>query len=312
MAVKPDLETRELVPPFEKSFAGHDTFAFRYLWLKKGLDHVQRDPEIFLRDDAVVQLGVGKNMVRAIRHWCRATQITEEEAGSNGRSIRCTDFGLRLLGDDGWDPYLEDDASLWLLHWNLASAGTRAATWYFAFNMLREYAFTKQDLAGLLSRMLEHQGWTDVAPSTLERDVDCFVRTYKFEHASSGEDEIGCPLSTLGLLVQESDGERFRFQRGPKPSLPPDVFAYALVRYWNHKQPSIATMGVRDIIGAEGSPAVVFKLDEDSVLYLLDTLDDLTKGALIFEDTPLIRRVVRRDEGQLDLLQLLERYYCGK
>ena len=121
---------RELsMVPFLKSFAGHETFAFCYSWLKKGVDLLKTDPETFRREDAIVRLGVGKNMVRSIRHWCLATRVAEEEAGTHSRCLRPTDLGNRLLSDEGWDPFLEDDATLWLLHWKLASKGTRAATW---------------------------------------------------------------------------------------------------------------------------------------------------------------------------------------
>ena len=54
----------------QHSFSGHETFPFRYPWLKKGFDAVGEDPHVFLRDDAITTLGVGKNMVRSIRHWC--------------------------------------------------------------------------------------------------------------------------------------------------------------------------------------------------------------------------------------------------
>jgi hypothetical protein len=81
------LSDQELFhPPFAKSFAGHQTFAFRYFWLKKGLDLVCSDSEAFQRDDAVVRLGVGKNMVQSIRHWCLATRVVEGD--------RCIESGL--------------------------------------------------------------------------------------------------------------------------------------------------------------------------------------------------------------------------
>ena len=33
------------------AFSGHETFPFRYPWLKKGFDAVREDPGVFLRDD---------------------------------------------------------------------------------------------------------------------------------------------------------------------------------------------------------------------------------------------------------------------
>ncbi len=48
-------------------FSGHQTFAFRYGWLEKGVHGVQECPALFSEDDALVRLGVGKNLVASIR-----------------------------------------------------------------------------------------------------------------------------------------------------------------------------------------------------------------------------------------------------
>ena len=62
-----------------RCFSGHETFPFRYPWLKKGFDAVSADGEVFQREDAITTLGVGKNMVRSIRHWCLAAGVIEED-----------------------------------------------------------------------------------------------------------------------------------------------------------------------------------------------------------------------------------------
>ena len=297
--------------PFEKSFAGHETFAFRCAWLKKGMDDLIVDPELFQRDDAIVRLGVGKNMVRSIRHWCLATRVAEEEPGTRARRLRPTGLGLRLFRDPGWDPYLEDDGTLWLLHWNLSSAGTRAATWYWAFNRFHEYAFTRSAMVEALTRFIQTLSWSDVSESTIRRDVDCLVHTYlpRRERTFNGNDPMECPLTGLDILVQEPDGERLRFKIGAKLSLPPAVFAYALATFWNQKCCERQMLELRQIVGTEGSPAQVFKLDEDSVLCYLDGMRDLSNGAIVFEDTAQVRRVVKRDESPLDPIALLEANY---
>src|SRR5260370_33784472 len=90
-------------------FSGHETFPFRYPWLKKGFDAALEDGNVFLRDDAVTTLGVGKNMVRSIRHWCLAAGVLVENLGGGG-ALPTADLGSLLLGDDGLGPYLEDPA----------------------------------------------------------------------------------------------------------------------------------------------------------------------------------------------------------
>lgn len=297
--------------PFAKSFAGHQTFAFRYFWLKKGLDLVCGDPEAFQRDDAVVRLGVGKNMVQSIRHWCLATRVVEEEPKTRSRSLRPTDFGSKLLSENGWDPFLEDDATLWLIHWNLASAGSRAATWYWAFNRFHEYAFTRTTVVELLIRDVQALGWSDVSHSTIKRDVDCFVHTYLSPKADKThiDDTIECPLSNLGILIQEPDSERLRFRTGPKATLPAAVFAYALAQFWDKQNNRGKALELREIMRSEGSPGSVFKLDQESMLGYLDALKDVTSGYMVFEDTALVRRVIRPRESACNPMSFLEDYY---
>ena len=60
-------------------FARHETFHPRYGWLRKGFVAARNDPQIFLRKDAHISLGVGKNMARSIRYWCHAFKLLREE-----------------------------------------------------------------------------------------------------------------------------------------------------------------------------------------------------------------------------------------
>lgn len=100
-------------------FSGHQTFAFRHGWLEKGVKFVTAHG-VFSQDDAIVGLGVGKNMVESIRYWCQMTGVITVANQKDGTD-QVTGFAHHLLDDAGWDPFLEDDASLWLLHWQLAT-----------------------------------------------------------------------------------------------------------------------------------------------------------------------------------------------
>jgi hypothetical protein len=89
---KPEIRSGVIAPP---SFSGHETFPFRYAWLKKGVDAVSQDPLVFSDDRAMIKLGVGKNMVRSIRHWCLAARLIEEgpEVPSNhGRYLHLVTY----------------------------------------------------------------------------------------------------------------------------------------------------------------------------------------------------------------------------
>ena len=92
-------------------FSGHESFPCKTLWLKKGYDFVIQGKD-FNSSEAVIDLGVGKNMVAAIRFWLRVFGICEND--------QLTWLGNYLFNDEnGKDKYLEDLATLWLLHFHL-------------------------------------------------------------------------------------------------------------------------------------------------------------------------------------------------
>lgn len=299
-----DLPSPDSLLPRAPSFAGHQTFALRAGWLKKGLDAIENDPQFFACDEALVTLGVGKNMVSAIRHWLLAFGM----ARASGRDLTATPLGLALLRDDGFDPYGEDPATLWLLHWHGCGPGSACFTWAWAFNFLREWEWTREKLVEGLAAAAAQSGKAP-SPETLKRDAEVFLNTYvEGERAGqNSEDGLDCPLRELGLIVPTFE-HHFRFALGPKPSLAPAIFAYALANFWNWKAPNAATISAHEIAHAPGSPGVVFKLDEDSTLAHLDKLADVTDDAFRFEDTPLARQVVR-EPSKLRLDEVLAAHY---
>lgn len=290
-----------LLLPLNPSFAGHQTFALRHGWLKKGFDALLDDAHIFNRPDAPVTLGVGKNMVASIRHWLLATRVAQ----SSGRALAATPFGLSLFGaqNDGYDPYLEDPATLWLLHWKLCGPNSEAFTWSWTFNFWREWEWTRDALTDAVAQAASVRVSKALSRETFARDVSVLMQTYigSDERGQNSEDGLDCPLRDLGLLRRGFD-RRLHFAIGPKPSLPLAVFAWSLGQFWNWKHARSETVSAREIVHGEGSPGVVFKLDEEAVFSYLDALADITQGALRFEDTPLVRQVVRQNAFSGDAL----------
>ena len=299
--------------PASGSFSGHETFALRSAWLKKGMDGLTRHPDIFGREDALVELGVGKNMVRSIRHWCLATGVFEEgaaAAGSRLRPLQASDFGSRLLSDTGWDPFLEDDTSLWLLHWHLATNKGRATTWYWVFNHLGEPEFTRDGLLHGLTRLAENNQWNRVSQSSLKSDVSCFLRTYVPSRRgpnTTAEETLDSPFTTLGLIREAGEEHHYRFQNGAKQGLSDAVFLYALLNFWEAQHAEQSTLSLREITHGVGSPGRVFRLDEDAVLAHFDSLPSLSGGKLVFDDSVTVRQVVRR--ATVEKIGIMDDYY---
>lgn len=299
--------------PLHGSFSGHETFAFRYAWLKKGVDSLDRRKDAFTRDQAIVELGVGKNMVRSIRHWCLATQVAEEGEylpGSRSKELQPSELGRSLFLRPGWDPFLEDDGSLWLLHWHLANNSSRATTWYWAFNLLKEQEFTRESLPGALQRFVEQNNWSRVSASSLKDDVSCFLRTYvpgRRGPTSTAEETLDCPLTNLNLIIESGEENRYRFNNGAKPGLPASVFAYALVDAWEQRHSGQETFSVREILHGEGSPGRIFRIDDEAILPYLDALKGLTDGRLVYCDDSIVKHVARRET--VHPREVLDAYY---
>lgn len=308
-----DFGAGEPLLPAQPSFAGHGTFALRAGWLKKGVDVLEDaardggDGSIFGSPEALSRLGVGKNMVGAIRYWMLVTRVANEEG--KGRNPRLTELGSRLFRDDGYDPYLEDDATLWLLHWNLCGPRMASFTWAYTFNLFRDWEFSREALVDAVLNATAPLG-KQPSRETIDRDVGCLLSCYVFDPRSTmGEDNLDCPLRSLGLLRPSHRGH-YRFGIEAKPTLPPDVFFYALTTFWGWKSSEPRTLPVWEICHAEGSPGQVFKLDENSTFDYLDGLEEATGGDLRFEDTAQTRQIVLREGAVLRPLTFLDRYYA--
>lgn len=299
-------------------FSGHETFPFRYPWLKKGFDAVDADGDAFLRDDAIAVLGVGKNMVRSIRHWCLAAGIVKETTGEDttrsGR-LEPTAFGRRIFGtNDGLDPYLEDSATLWLIHWQIASNQSRAGTWYWTFSHFNEPDFSFDALSAAIYRWAQTLPGKKIAPSSIHRDAECFLLTYVGSRHPKGavvEDSLDCPLVELGLIKASPDRRTFRFRRGPQEDLPDGILLYAIHHYWQVFNPHAETLSVADLSRQPGSPGRLFKIDESSLISRLEQVEAMTDGALSYRETAGIRQLYRRKIVGPDNFDLLEAAYTA-
>ena len=275
-------------------FSGHETFPFRYPWLKKGFDAVSNDGSMFVRDDAITTLGVGKNMVRSIRHWCLAAGILEE---SNKEGLRPSELGKLILANDGLDPYLEDPASLWLIHWQIASNRSRATTWFWTFSHFHEPEFTREALGSALFNWTQTLPGKLVAESSVKRDVDVFLRTYIPSQQSKSnltEDSLDCPLIELGLIVHSTGSPLYRFHRGLQQALPDGVLLYSVLEFWDEYASTSGTLSVQDLAKQPASPGRIFKIDESSLVERLEGIEKLTDGAVSFNETAGIRQLYRR------------------
>ena len=283
-------------------FSGHETFPLRQLWLRKAYDAVTESelpaPKSAFSDDAaIVRFGVGKNMVTSIRFWATACKVIEESDGGYG----ATELAEMLFNPlVGLDPYCEQPATTWLVHWFLASTPDKTTTWYYLFNHVVQQVFNRENIVIALAGMIgEHQ--LRISLATLRRDVECCIRSYVPRLGGESPEEMSEPLlGELGLIQQNAKGS-FEFRRGSKRSLPDGVFAFALLDYWQRLEHAGSVMAFDRVAHDYGSPGRVFKLDENAVADRLMALEQLSHGQIQWTEQAGIRQVTRTGAALEDI-----------
>lgn len=290
------------ITPVTPIFARHETFHLRYGWLKKGFDLATQDLGIFNADNAPLRLGVGKNMVRSIRYWCHAFKVLEND--------QPTPFGNQLLSDQGYDPYLENPASLWLLHWYLLKPTCQAAAWYYTFNLFRGGEFYEQDLTQGLKSYQENLGKI-TADSSLNKDISCILRMYVQQTLSKGliEDSIDCPFSQLGLIHTAGEAKRYTFRIGAKTTLPADIIVATCLEYSSFDHSGAKTLNISRLLYDVGSPGRVFKLTEEALCSAIEKVARDNPKITLSDSAGLIQLSFQADDPLQLAKEILDRYY---
>lgn len=287
--------------PVNLTFARHETFHPRWGWLKKGFEMASHDNNIFNGEEAPVKLGVGKNMVRALRYWCYAFKIIDQNSTPSG-------FGYQLLSDGGWDTYLENPASLWLLHWNLLKPTCNAGAWYYTFNIFNQSEFKKDDLLKNLKDYLQKENKT-VAESSLSKDINCILRMYvESDDTNFIEDSINCPFTELGLIYQPKNSNYYRFRFGSKRNLPSAIIVATCLEYASWVNKNQSTISISRLLYDVGSPGAVFKLTEEAIYSAIETISRHESSLFLADTAGLVQ--LSYEKKPLDLAnQILKHYY---
>jgi len=294
--------------------AGHESFPCRYTWLPKVVRGLERDRQLFKDEDsAMVELGLGKNMVRSARFWAQAARLV----GSGGSDI--TKMGKALLGDrKGLDQFLEDIRTLWLIHWNLSTnTQNPLLAWDLLLNRWQEPELAPSKVIKMLQREASLQG-ERISESTVAQHFETFLHTYlptRGKKSEVTEDNLDCPLVELELLMKigestNSEGEResiFAFRRESKPEITPELFLYCLCDFWQNRHSEGRTLSFRELAHGHGSPGQIFKLPEDDIRTRLEFLEDQTEGVLTFAESAHSQQVQKKRE--MDSTSLLAGIY---
>lgn len=306
-------------------FTGHDTFPLRHGWLFKATDLIKNNELISASDnDQAVRtieiLGVGKNMVNAIKYWAEVSKVVETRIVNRSSVQETTELGSYIFDPvTGKDPYLEDSGTLWLLHFLLCFDDEQLTAYRYFYNYSNSIYFEKTRLVDdLLDDLVRLTGAASVNKATIKKDVDCFLATYAEKHRAGSkkkvvdEDHFASPLTDLGLIKDLGRGF-YQCDLDERPSLPLGIFTYALVEFFKfaNAESQSRQISFEDVLSKPLSPGRIFKLSEAELGRLIDEAVADSNGSIVWVDTQGLKQVAI-DNSELEKPRnILDDYYTG-
>ena len=263
-------------------FRAHDTFFIRKGWLSKGMKYVHNKPDVFVdkNENPMDVLGIGSNMVKALRYWLQTVGLTAEPHVGR-RTQQFTELGTSVFDHDR---FMEEIGTLFLLQYRLASNKEEATAWYYFFNEFTMSEFSKEDfVASLQNYVLMNDSGASVALRSLNDDFTCIVNTYlpRYKNGTgkiNPENNIECPFGDLGLIDILSKVRRTYKKTIPAVSSIHPWVAMAVIQDQAHGRKEIS---LNELLTAPCNIGKVFNLDAISMLDLLRNVERLGEVKII-------------------------------
>lgn len=290
------------------SFGRHETFALRYSWLTKGFQAFNKNRAIFSSDESTIELGVGKNMVNSIKYWLRATTILQDS--SDG--LVASTLGNAIFSEGGWDPYLEDEATIWLIHWLLATNPELASAWYWFFNCFHKSEFTNEEASEALADFVRINLSGKHSEKTVKQEIAMILRMYcppKLTAKSQLEEGLDAPLTSLNLVMAAEGSHLYRSFASTQPNLPISLIGYATNEVLNQRR--VESLPINDLMyGQNHGIAIggVFRLTENALLAKLENLVAAYPNVFQINETAGLNQLFRKDNSVSSLDFLRDHY----
>lgn len=273
-------------------FSGHESFICKHFWLKKGYDFIVANGD-FKYETAVMDLGVGKNMVNSIDHWMKSYGLLD-------KSNNITDLAKKIFNTrGGYDSYIESLATIWLLHYSLIKTN-RASIYNIFFNDFRKGRtdFTKEQFLSFLKRQIEDES-KSANDNTINNDISVFIRSYL--KPSYKDTKIEIEEDFLSLMIdldlmrsyksENAEGkivEWYQVENKLQIDLPPEIVFFAILD--NEKYGK--SISFQELLNGYNSPGVIFSLNEEGLYNKLEYIVTKYKGqGIILSETAGVREL---------------------
>lgn len=255
-------------------FSGHETFHCRPIWLKKGYDYASNGKR-FKEENSVIELGVGKNMVSSIKFWLRAFGFY------NLYTNQLEGLSKDIFDDnEGFDKFLEDDATLYLLHYLLIKHVEISSIYYLAFMKLskEKLEFSTENLVTFIERECLKEK-VDFNDKTLRNDIKVFIKNYVPSDDSKGsiEDNFSGLFYNLRFINKVDSTGNFRFNINDGKYLPEAIFFYVILDKFENEV-SISIEAIRDEV------STVFLMEKQGTYSMIERIVQEFPDYVTFKD----------------------------
>ena len=289
-------------------FRAHDTFFIRKGWLSKGMRCVNNKPDVFIAHDEnpMDVLGIGANMVKALRYWLQAVGLTEEP-NKGTRVQHFTDLGQLIYTHD---TYIEELGTLFLLQYRLACQKEMATAWYYFFNEFSLSEFSREDYIDALQKYIKiEDSDNDYAIRSLNDDFQCIINTYLPRYKSnpekvSPENNIDCPFGELGLVdILNKRKKTYKKSIPTSDSLNP----YVVLAVIMDNAKGRTEINLNELLTSPCNIGKVFNLDSITMLDVLYRIEGL--GLIKINRTAGLDVITL--QTQMGFLECVEQFYAS-
>lgn len=281
-------------------FKKNETFRIRDGWIEKALNVINDNNgvNIFQKNDGIGYLGVGSNMVKAIKYWLTASNLI------GGKNNELTNLGRILLK---YDPYLEDIFSLWFIHYQIATNVEECAVISTLFNEYPWNYIERNQAISFLTDYFNNNSEKEINVSSMINDLNVFFSSYssdEFVVDNTPEDNMLCPLCNLGLL-EEIGHNHYKKKCPPYYQLNSLVVYYSLLKAYEEYE----SFSIDDALDIKNGPGKLFNIPRNS---FVNYLNELSARKLLIVNTTAGLNMVYFADKKMELEELFRMHYGEK
>lgn len=264
-------------------------FGIDELWIRRGIKYVKKTPAIFnkdSKDDAMQLMGLGSVQVAALKDWLLETNLLNKS--SSGYVL--SDIGNIIYK---YDIDFSEDATLWLLHYNLASKEGKSWFYYWYINEFEVDRFNRDDIKNGLFN------YKDYAINHIEKySMAPLLQTMR-------KTRLG---KSFGIMIEDAPNQ-FRRTEPPEDKLDPIIVAYITMDWAKRNDRSSANL--IELTTLKCSPGKILHLSSSRYAEYLDKIQALfNKEILWVSYTAGLNSV--SFEKTVNPFDLLKAYYIKK